>query len=49
MAMRDKIDVGAVAEVAGFAALVVGVAGWDWRAAAVVAGVLLIAFGAVKQ
>jgi membrane-bound ClpP family serine protease len=49
MAVERKIDGGAVAEVVGFVALVVGVAGYDWRAAAVVAGVILIAFGAVKQ
>lgn len=49
MEVERKIDAGAIAEVVGFVALVVGVAGYDWRAAAVVAGVLLIVFGAVKQ
>lgn len=47
--VKRKVDVGAAAEVVGFVALVVGVAGYDWRAAAIVAGVLLLAFGAVKQ
>jgi len=44
-----KIDVGSVAEIVGFFLLIGGVSAFSVPLSAIVAGVLLIVFGGIRQ